>query len=292
MNILLTGASGFIGRHLAAALIGAGHRVKPVSRRDGIDVRHMLAPQDWLPHLDGIDAVINGIGVIGETRTQRFAALHTQAPSALFRACARAGIRRVVQISALGADETAFSAYHLSKRAADDCLRSLDLDGFVLRPSLVYGRGGASTALFMRLARLPRIPVVGTGLQAIQPVHVSDVAATVLRCLAAPAGGKTLDVVGPERIVLSDWLLRMRHAQGLPPAPLLHVPVAPALALARCGYRFSPLLNPENLRMLNAGNCADVEPLAQFLGRLPLAFLAHLLLTDTLVGEQKSSLKR
>ncbi|MDR2001385.1 MAG: NAD(P)H-binding protein [Zoogloeaceae bacterium] len=287
MNVLLTGASGFIGRNVAAVLAEAGHQVRPLSRRHGIDVRHMLAPPDWLPHLDGIDAVINCIGIIGERSVQRFTPLHTLAPIALFRACAAAGIHRVVQISALGADDTAFSAYHLSKRAADDFLRTLDLEWFVLRPSLIYGLGGTSGNLFMRLARLPCIPVVGDGQQQVQPVHISDVTAAVLHSLTVAKSKTTLDILGSETFTFGEWLQRMREAQGLPRAPLLCVPFPLALMLARLGRYISPMLHPENLLMLNAGYRADVQPLTDFLGRMPRPFAPHLLFANALTaGEQ------
>lgn len=281
MKVLLTGASGFLGRHIAAALGGAGHTVIPVSRRSGIDVRRMRTPQDWLALLDGVDAVVNAVGIIGETRGQSFALLHTQAPMALFDACLQAGVRRVVQISALGADASACSAYHLSKRAADDGLRSLPLDWFVLRPSLVYGQGGASAGAALRLAAWPRIPVIGRGDQMLQPVHVSDVVATVLRSLTATEAGLTLDVVGPEAISCADWLQRLRRAQGLAPARLLCVPYALVLVLTALGRGITSMARPDNLRMLQRGSTADVRPLERFLGRRPRAAEPGLLCTAT-----------
>lgn len=269
MRILVTGASGFIGRHLSEALRHAGHQVVPVSRRDGIDLTGLTRPTLWLPYLEGVDVALNAAGIIGQTCGQSFHLLHDLAPRALFEACILAGVPRVVQISALGADETAFSAYHCSKRAADDGLRWSSLDWFVLRPSLVHGAGGASAEFFMRMARLPMIPVVGAGCQRIQPVRVDDVVAAVLRCLSAAPVRRTLDVVGPEVFTCSEWLQRLRAAQGLPPARLLHVPHALVHGLMALGQPFNPLLRPDNLRMLQAGNVADVAPLAEFLGRMP-----------------------
>lgn len=274
MNVLLTGASGFLGRHIAAALADAGHRVLPVSRRHGVDVRRMQTPQDWLALLDGVDAVVNAIGIIGETRSQRFAVLHTAAPLALFQACQQVGVRRVVQISALGADAAARSAYHLSKRAADDGLRRLPLAGFVLRPALVCGPGGASTVAALRLAALPWIPVLGRGDQMLQPVHVGDVVACVLRCLtveAVDAAGRTLDLVGPEALRCAQWLQRLRQARGLAPARLLSVPEPLVLGLAALGHGLHPMLRPENIRMLQRGCTADAGPFERFLGRPPRA---------------------
>jgi uncharacterized protein YbjT (DUF2867 family) len=280
VNILLTGANGFIGRNIAAALTAAGHQVTPVSRHHGIDFSAMTTPEKWLPHLKHIDAVINCVGIIGEQGTQRFEALHTLAPSALFRACREACVRRVLQISALGADETAFSAYHLSKRAADDALRSLDLDWFVLRPSLIYGKGGKSAELFMRLARLPLIPVISDGQQQLQPVHIGDVVATVMQCLTSGETRKTLDILGTETVTFTEWLQWMRRAQGLPPAPVLHVPFQLALAVVRIAKHYSPMLQPENLHMLQTGYWADVQPLIRFIGRRPLPIQTSLFFSD------------
>jgi uncharacterized protein YbjT (DUF2867 family) len=282
VNILLTGASGFIGRNLMAALASAGHQIRPAMRGNGIDFRRMLAPADWLPHLRGIDAVINCVGIIGESAGQKFRPLHAEAPAALFRACAAAGIRRVIQISALGADGTAFSAYHLSKRTADDCLRSLDLDWFVLRPSLIYGRGGGSAEWLLRLAAWPILPVLGNGIQELQPVHIVDVVATVQRCLVATTARQTLDIVGPDTFTFVDWLQRMRAARGLSRAPVLHIPYRLALVLAWLGQSLSPLLRTDNLRMLKTGYRAEVEPLAEFLGRLPLGAEPRLFFSDAI----------
>lgn len=280
MNILLTGASGFIGRNIACRLIAAGHLVRPVSRAQGLDFCQMLDTADWLPLLEGIDVVINSVGIIGETGSQRFLPLHTTAPQALFHACTLAGISRVVQISALGADSRAFSAYHLSKLAADNYLRSLDLDWFVLRPALVYGHGGQSCALFMRMARLSLIPVLGAGQQQLQPVHISDVVDTVLACLGSQQTRQTVDVVGSETLSFAEWLQWMRRAQGLPPGRMLHIPLTLAQAGAWLGRWFSPLLQPENLRMLQAGCQADAQPITQFLGRRPRPLSAELLFLD------------
>jgi uncharacterized protein YbjT (DUF2867 family) len=268
MKIMLTGASGFIGGHIRRALEAAGHEIVPVTRRDGFDFKQMLAVEDWLPHLQGVNAVINSVGIIAETRGQTFEALHFHAPAALFRACVQAGVKRVVQISALGADEQAFTPYQLTKKAADDVLRSLPLEWFVLRPSLVYGEGGASMAMFQRMANLPIIPLVGDGKQRIQPVHVSDVVATVLHCLHAPAQ-RTLDVVGAYPLTFVEWLQLMRRKNGKAAALTLPIPLPLIMANAYLMRFIVPMLHPDNLRMLQRGNVADVQPLTDFLGRNP-----------------------
>lgn len=271
MNILLTGASGFIGGHIAKALQAAGHQVKPISRTQGIDFNTMLTPDVWLPHLQEIDAVINSVGIIAETAGQSFENLHYRAPAALFQASAKVEVKRVIQISALGADEKAFAPYQLSKKAADDVLRGLALDWFILRPSLVYGEGGKSSAMFKLMASLPIIPLVGDGKQRIQPVHVSDVVATVMQALSATPTQRTLDVVGAYPLSFIDWLQTMRQHNGKKNALTLPIPFSLILNSAKLMRYLVPMMHPDNLRMLQNGNAAPVEPLAEFLGRMPLS---------------------
>lgn len=270
MNILLTGASGFIGQHLLKALQTAGHQVKAVTRRNGFDFNQMTTIDAWLPHLKEIDIVINCVGIIVETGNQTFTTLHYQAPAALFHACEEAHVMKVVQISALGADKQAFTPYQLSKKAADDALRSLPLKWFVLRPSLVYGKGGKSMAMFQRLASLPVLPLIDGGNQRIQPVHISDVTDTVLNCLTSSKSNLTLDIVGAHSILLKEWLQLMRAGEGKSPALIISIPYKLSLAIANFGKHIIPLMHPDNLRMLKKGNFSDAKPLTEFIGRIPL----------------------
>ena len=270
MKILVTGASGFIGGAIQQALQQAGHEVVPIARRYGMDFNTLLEPEQWLPYLEGVEVVINAVGIIAETRGQSFEHLHTRAPLALFKASEQQGVKRVIQISALGVDEQAFAAYQLSKKAADDGLKASNLAWFILRPSLVYGPGGASDAMFRRLAALPVISLPGGGQQRIQPVHVSDVVATVLRCLTAEPTHQVLDVVGPKQYTLETWLQALRAQQGKKPAPTVSISWSLVMLSAQLGHKLIPVLHPDNMRMLEKGSVAEVEGIKQFLGRMPL----------------------
>lgn len=269
MKVLLTGSGGFIGGHVAAALRSAGHEVVPASRSTGIDFRQLQKPDYWLPHLRGVDAVVNCVGIIVESRTQTFDALHYRAPAALFHACLKSRVRRVIQISALGADAHAPAPFLASKGKADEVLRRLSLDWFILRPSLVVGPGGRSAAFFQRLATLPVIPLVGGGGQYIQPVHVDDLAAAVCECLHAVPAQRTIDVVGPRAMSVRDRLQSLRMASGKGPARIVSIPYPLAVAMGWLVKRIVPLCHPDNLRMLRAGSTADVEAFALFIGRMP-----------------------
>ncbi len=180
MNVLLTGASGFIGSHLARALRTAGYVVIEARRDIGdftaavpVDFTRDLSARDWLPRLAGVDAVINAVGILRQHGEQTFERIHKRAPQALFTACVAAGVRRVVQISALGADR-GVTRYFLSKRAADDYLATLPLEWTIVRPAMVFGPGGSSARLFEMLAHLPLVPLPGRGEQRLQPIHIDD----------------------------------------------------------------------------------------------------------------------
>ena len=275
MKVLVVGATGFIGTRLVDALRAHGHVVVTAARRGAdvdVDFTRDHAAETWRPRLAQCDVVVNAAGIFRESAMQRFDALHRAAPIALFEACAREGVARVVQVSALGADDAARSAYHRSKRDADRALCALPLSSAIVQPSLVYGPGGTSASLFGTLASLPLIPVPGRGEQAIQPVHVDDlVRALVVLAEARPGPGcETVPVVGPQPLTLRSWLHALRTSLGLPPTHGLPVPMPLVRIAARIGQRLpGVLLDPAALDMLERGSVADPGPITRLLGRPP-----------------------
>ncbi len=278
-RILLTGATGFIGGRLLGALRQAGHEVRCAGRHrpDGaahwveIDMARTPDAAAWREPLQGIDVVINAVGIFRESGSQRFEALHAQAPSALFDACVQAGVRRVVQLSALGADEHARTAYHLSKRKADEHLLSLPLQGVVLQPSLVFAADGPSAGWFLSLATLPLLPLPGGGGQCLQPVHVDDLVAAVLRLLEQPTWTPgRLACVGPRAITLEAYLEGLRQGLHMPPVRTWNVPSRWVAWAARVGDHLPrSLLDSASWQMLQRGNQADASDFARLLRRLP-----------------------
>lgn len=282
MVILLAGASGFIGRHLADALLAQGHDVIAASHRPGqagrpgmrevaADFSRDIEPAAWLPRLAGVDVVINAVGILREAPGQRFELLHERAPCALFAACAEAGVKLVIQLSALGADRHATSPYHLSKKAADDCLRGLGLPAVILQPSLVYGANGASATLFSTLASLPLAVLPGGGRQGVQPVHVDDLCALVLAVLAAPPTSvRTMTVAGPQALTLRAMLEGLRAAMGLGRLHVLPLPMPLARVAASAGALLpGSLLDADTLSMLERGNTGEVADMTAMLGHAP-----------------------
>jgi nucleoside-diphosphate-sugar epimerase len=295
MRILLTGASGFIGRHLLQALLAEGHEVVCAVRRPEqsssqnklarlsfihADFTNDTEKSTWLARLSGIEAVINTVGIFRESGAQTFDKLHVQTPRALFAACAESqDVHMVVQLSALGADAQADTAYHLSKKAADDYLASLPLRAAIVQPSLVYGSDGASARAFKALAAMPFAVRFGDAPQLVQPIHIDDVAAAIVALLhrrlyldqgdaAAQGTAQRIALVGPDALPFTDYLAALRRAMGMNRLRVLRLPGTVARALARVG-RWLPggLLDPEALRMLDRGNTDDPGPTLRLLGR-------------------------
>jgi uncharacterized protein YbjT (DUF2867 family) len=224
---------------------------------------------DWIPRLCGIDLVINAVGIVRERRFQTFDAIHVRAPCALFDACVVTGVRRVIQISALGADAGACSQYHLSKRRADEHLAELPIAWTIVQPSLVYGPGGASAKLFTQLASLPYIPLVGAGSQALQPVHIEDVICGICNLIDGELGQRSIiPFVGPVAVTLREYLAALRMSMGLKPARYIRVPVTVMRPIAHTAELLPVgILNREILEMLLRGNTGDARPLQGILRR-------------------------
>lgn len=282
MKVLLCGATGFIGRHIEAALKQAGHEVIATSSRGSppsvqVDFTRDTDPSTWIERLKGVDAVVNAVGVLRETRQRPMAAVHADTPCALFDACAQIGVRRVVQISALGLNGNP-TLYAKTKLTAEQHLLHLtqagQLDGTVLQPSIVFGQGGASTELFKGLAKLPFWLLPSPVIKAqIQPIAVDDLATLVVRLLASKHSDRyqMVPCVGSTPITLVDFLQTLREKMGHRPASFITLPDLITRWSARLGDVFpvSPWCT-ETLTLLRQDNIAPSEVTRQLLGRQPL----------------------
>ncbi|MDQ4059974.1 MAG: SDR family oxidoreductase, partial [Pseudomonadota bacterium] len=249
-RVLVAGAYGLIGSYVAARLHADGHQIVGAGRSHDTarrrwphyawieaDFSRLIRPEDWAPLLGGIDAVVNCVGILQDSPRDDIRAVHVLGAGALFRACERAGIRRVVHVSAVGTDEAVGTGFARTKREAEDDLRSLELDWVILRPSLVVARNAwGGMALIRALAGFPlAIPLAGgTGL--LQPVHVDEVTATVAVLLRPEAPSRlTLELGGPEPMALAEIVRTFRAWLGFAPAPVLHVPGALATPIYGLG---------------------------------------------------------
>jgi uncharacterized protein YbjT (DUF2867 family) len=288
MRVLVVGASGFIGQHIAVEAARAGHEIIACGR-DVQRLRLMFPAlpalycdfaydkaEDWRERLEGVDAVVNAAGVFQGEGTNSLEAVHITGPKALFDACAEVRIPKLIQISALGADSSAKTRFHLSKRKADQYCTTLAeehqlLGWTVVRPSLVVGRGGKSTMLFAALGALPRPPRLGEGRWELQPLHVTDLAYGVCLLLEQDeASPRELDFAGPRPMTTDQLTHTIRRWLLLPPAGVLTVPEWFLRGASSLGGHFLfGALSEQSIDMLARGNTASVEPLKEALQWVP-----------------------
>ncbi len=234
-TVLVLGAHGFIAGFAIAALRSRGWRVlrgvRDPSRILQADERlcdfaAMTSPGDWREALQGVDAVVNAAGILRERGRQTFETIHVAAPLALAQACVAAGVRRFVQISALGLPQD--GDFIASKHRFDAALLALPLSAAVLRPSVVYSASGSygGTSLLRALAALPIAHAVpGDGRWPIQPIAAEDLGELVARAVEGEARG-LFEVGGPEVLSLRDYQAAWRRWLRIPGQRVLRVPEA------------------------------------------------------------------
>lgn len=235
VRILVTGASGLIGSAILSRLAGAGYETVAVVHRPSdrpmaaakvvvLDVAR-AGEDDWARALDGVTAVVNAAGVLQDGLRDSTAGVHVEGAARLFGACVRAGIARVIHVSAMGADGGAQTAFLRTKRAGDGALMETPLDWAILRPSVVVGKAAyGGSALFRALAALPFAPRIRDA-GPLQVVQVEEIAETVLALLEPDAPRRvTLEIGGPEPLALGEVVAAYRRWLGWAPQRELAIP--------------------------------------------------------------------
>ncbi len=287
-SVCILGGTGFVGQAVAEHVYERGLRVKvltrSVMRARPLTVLPTLEVAVGDPHdeatlvrqFEGVDAVVNLVGILHERGGQGFEKVHVELPRKVVGACRAAGVRQLVQMSALGASPEGPSDYQRSKAQGEAAVRSLamGLAWTIIRPSVIFGEHDRFLNLFAGMARwFPVIPLARAECR-IQPVWVEDVA----RAIAALIGdkrlsGETLELCGPRAYTLLELAQFAARMAGRAPA-ILALPEWAGMMQASVFERLpGKLLTRDNLLSLGVDNVCGC-PFPEILGFKPAAIEA------------------
>ncbi|MDP3746601.1 MAG: complex I NDUFA9 subunit family protein [Phenylobacterium sp.] len=238
--VTVFGGSGFVGSQVVRALARQGLRVRVAVRQPHLahtmrlmgDVGQIEVVQANVRVTDsvrralqGAVACVNLVGVLYETGRQKFQAVHVDGARNVAAIAKELGVERLVQISALGADEASTSKYARTKAAGEAAVRAAFPEAVLVRPSVVFGPGDDFFNKFGEMAVIsPVLPLIGGGATKFQPVFLGDVAKAVARAVSEPGHeGKTYELGGPAvfsfREILELILKEIERKRILLPLP-------------------------------------------------------------------------
>ena len=272
-RVLVLGGSGFVGRHVCEQLARLGWHITVPTRRavnaarvqslPGLTVIEANVHQeaDLARLMPGHDAVVNLVAVLHGSE-ERFESVHVDLPGKIASAMKKAGVQRLVHVSALGADPQGPSMYQRSKARGETVLHNAGLQLTVLRPSVIFGAEDKFLNLFADLqAVAPFMPLAGSGTR-FAPVWVGDVARAVVVCLQKPdTVGQTYELCGPDVMTLGELVQRAGQWAGVNEGrgrPVIGLPMwvgwlqAAAMELAPG----EPLMSRDNLASMKVDNIA------------------------------------
>ena len=266
MNVLVTGATGFVGPSIVRKLVEDGHMVRVLEHTPGASAE--LPSQDAVPGsmtdaeslrraVEGQDAVVHLVAIL-TGRPEEFRAVMEQGTRDLLSAARDAGVRRFVLMSALGTDEETkdLVPYYGAKWQMEQDVKSSGLEHVIFRPSFVFGPEGGALGQFKRIAKVaPVTPIVGPGTQRIQPIWLDDVAAYFAAGLERPeAANRTFELGGPDTVTWNEFWSRLKRAQGSR-RPSIHLPFGLMRVQAAVLEKLpKPPVTRDQLKMLAAGD--------------------------------------
>jgi uncharacterized protein YbjT (DUF2867 family) len=280
LRVLVTGGTGFVGTHVVNELLRRKHDVAVLARRPESTRNRYNHPVTRLPGnvLDpvslarafaGREAVVHLVGIIHEEGEQTFDRMHRVAVENVIAAAEKAGVRRLLHMSAMGSSEDAPSEYGRTKAAGQRAVQDSGLDWTIFRPSIIFGPGDGFVTLLAVLVRANPvfIPVIGAGQTRFMPVSVRDVARLYSEALEKPeTRGGIFEVGGPETFTLNEIYREIAAAVGKRRKPLVHLPLwwGRFLAgrfewLARKRWIAAPPLTRDQLLSLSRDNTADIS---------------------------------
>ncbi|MBB2972226.1 complex I NDUFA9 subunit family protein [Mesorhizobium sp. RMAD-H1] len=268
--VTVFGGSGFVGRHVVAALAQRGYRVRVAVRRPTLapylqplgnmgQIQTVQANLRYRWSIDravkGADHVINLVGILYESGGQRFNAVQAFGARAVAEAARAEGIP-LTHVSAIGADPQSASAYARTKAEGEKAVHEVLPDAIILRPSIVFGPEDGFFNKFADMARFsPFLPLIGGGHTKFQPVYVGDVAEAVARTVDGTLEhGKIYELGGPEvmsfRRCMEEMLRVIDRKRTLVPIPWFAAKLIGSIA----GLLPKPMLTRDQVTLLQHDN--------------------------------------
>lgn len=283
MKVAVTGATGFVGRHLVTRLLADGeevtaviHRTHPEWLRSSAAEARSASVGD-LSSLSsafaGSEVVYHLVGIIAETRQNTFSRTVAEGTKNVVAACRKAGVAKLIYLSAMGTSAEAPAKYHQTKLVAEEAVIASGLDYVILRPSVIYGPGDGFVSLLSRMIRLtPVLPVIGSGRYRLQPVFVDDLMTVMTGCLRIEgAWGEIIDVGGPQKLeyleilsIISSALHRKRMNFFVPTV------VAKAAATVLEQIMKPAPLTVDQLTMMEMGSTGNIEKMKKLFELQPI----------------------
>ena len=277
--VTVFGGSGFVGGQVVRQLAKAGYRVRVAVRNPNLaykmrmlgDVGQIEVVQANLRNvasvaraLEGAEAAVNLVGVLWEAGRQKFQTLHVMGAKTVAEQAKLAGVKRLVQISAIGADADSPSKYARTKAAGEAAVREAFPGAVVIRPSIVFGADDKFFNKFGQMAALfPALPLIGGGETKFQPVFVADVAQVIAKAVASPAAeGLTYELGGPVvysfKALLEMILRETGRNRLLAPIPWFAARLIGKVGDVAAGFLpIAPPLSSDQVESLRADNVAD-----------------------------------
>ena len=277
-QVTVFGGGGFVGRHAVRALAKAGYRIRVAVRRPHLapevkvmgDVGQIEVVQANLRNaasvaaaVAGSDAVINLVGILYAAGRQTFSSVQAEGAATVAKAAAAAGVKRLVHVSAIGADAGSPSAYARSKAEGEAAVRAAFPGAVILRPSVVFGPEDEFFNRFAAMASVsPVLPLIGGGETKFQPVFVGDVAKAIVAASGRDdLAGQTFELGGPEvlsyRQVLEYVVKETGRARPLVPVPWPLAALIGAVGDVQSALiALPPVLTSDQVKLLRADNVA------------------------------------
>ncbi len=272
--ILITGATGFVGREIAKqareqgfavrAVVREPNRARWLEREFGVELFHgnILNPDSLSGSMKDVKCGIHLVGVIRERLEQTFERVHVDGTRNIVEAAKKGGVKRFLHMSALGARADGRSRYHKTKWEAEEIVRGSGLSWTIFRPSVIFGKRDEFVNDLARVIRLaPFAPVIGDGENKLQPVAVEDVAHCFVAAVKSDASiGQAYELVGPKVFTMNELMRVLRGAMGKR-RKLIHVPlpIARAQAFVLEALMSRPPFTRDQLLMLQEDNTGDAS---------------------------------